>query len=1455
MSGNTPRIDTMKNLIAAFATVLLFTSGVKADTETVDGIPWTYIISNGVASVGGGSWNSPAVPTSTSGAIAIPSTLGGYPVTRIRDYAFRSCRGLASVTMPDSVTGIGESAFEGCSALTSIAIPASITHIGSWAFYGCSGLLSATIPASVKRIEEGVFADCAGLAALSVDLGNPVYDSRNQCNAIIRTSDNSLVAGCKTTVIPDGVTSIGVVAFADCTELTSIAIPVSVTSIGEEAFAGCSGLTSITLSPRVTSVGDWAFEACDNLTSITIPETLSGETSGWGLPSGCEIAFTAPPPDGEYTETVDGIEWGFIVSDGNVFVGRGQVTTGAITIPLMLGGWPVTAIDYQAFKDCHDLTSVTIPDGVTYIDDEAFRGCSGLTSMTIPGSVEEIGNYAFSGCTGLTSVAISPGVKSIGAYAFQNCSGLTSVTLSPSVKSIGAYAFQNCFGLTSLLIPASVTSVATTAFQGCTGLTTITVPTRFSWQVEYWNLPSGCEVVYENILHTRYVDAAAGDDGNDGLSWATAKASIHAAIDDAEEYDVILVNDGRYEPIAASDITIRSVNGAGNTVIDASLLWPRGITNRCASLYGAGLVGFCLTNGIAGDGGGAYGGWLDHCVLSGNTATNCGGGAYNSSLNHCVLNGNTAARYGGGSYDGWLNNCVLSRNSADSGGGAFYGTLNNCTLYGNRITRGVGSGGCFTSGMINCIIWGNTGTAVYSGRCQYSCLDEECNGVGNIVAYPRFVDPANGDFRLRVGSPCINAGTNKWNRGSFYDLDSYSKQFQPGTSTDDLAGNPRILGGRMDMGAYEFDPDSPFPGGDQTEAVDGVEWVFSIADGEATVFYPVVSGGNPSGDFTIPSTLGGCPVTGIGDNAFFDCPGLASITIPDGVTSIGRLAFYRCSGLVSVSIPDGVTHIGEGAFFGCAGLVSVTVPASATNVDTRAFSGCGNIREVVWPGTPSLTNAFTGAAAAITNVVVAEGTQLITASAFAGCTGLVSVAIPASVANVEANSFADCTRLTSVVMSALIGTEADWGLPQRCRLVLRSGEVPSLHDNGGYVETFEMDFGAALADVEWYFTVSNGEATITGVSGLGHNNYMYTLRDLAIPSMLGGRPVTFIGDWALHDHDELYSVTIPDGVTSIGDHAFRYCMRLLSVEIPNSVTNVGNGVFDGCGRLQRIARPDALLGQESNWGLSTVGCLLVLASGHEVRYSGQSWYEEVADNIPFCFTIHSTLTYAFVNGEWGEVEEEVATISGVNDRYYEWGSVDASMSGGIIPSTLGGRPVTEIDWFDTSWLSSVTIPDSVTSIGNNAFRDSSVLRILIPDALLNQSSNWNLPSGCKVVLRSELAGRNTADGVPYEWLYQHAAPILDAMETDDCEAAAKLPAANGRPVWECYVAGLDPTDATDDFIATIEMVNGVPKISVGGRGERSGRVYTVEGKENLGDSWGPTNAMSRFFHIKVEVGE
>ena len=178
--------------------------------------------------------------------------------------------GCQSTIIPNSVKRIENSAFEGCNGLTSITIPNSVTNIGSSAFEGCSGLTSITIPNSVTSIGFYVFRGCSGLTSICVDEGNTVYDSRENCNAIIETKTNKLIAGCQSTIIPNSVTSIGSYAFYDCSSLTSITIPNSVTSIGDDAFYGCSGLTSITISNSVTSIGYYAFYGCSNLSNFTI---------------------------------------------------------------------------------------------------------------------------------------------------------------------------------------------------------------------------------------------------------------------------------------------------------------------------------------------------------------------------------------------------------------------------------------------------------------------------------------------------------------------------------------------------------------------------------------------------------------------------------------------------------------------------------------------------------------------------------------------------------------------------------------------------------------------------------------------------------------------------------------------------------------------------------------------------------------------------------------------------------------------------------------------------------------------------------------------------------------------------------------------------------------------------------------------------------------------------------
>ena len=192
--------------------------------------------------------------------------------------------GCKNTVIPSSVTSIGDRAFMDCSGLTSISIPSSVTSIGNSAFYGCSGLTSISIPSSVISIGSSAFIWCSGLTTITVDADNSVYDSRNNCNAIIKTATNELISGCKNTVIPSSVTSIGGNAFYGCSGLTSISIPSSVTSIGNNAFYYCSGLTSVTCkSSTPPSLGEVVFWATP-ISTLYVPvgsRSVYSSTSGW----------------------------------------------------------------------------------------------------------------------------------------------------------------------------------------------------------------------------------------------------------------------------------------------------------------------------------------------------------------------------------------------------------------------------------------------------------------------------------------------------------------------------------------------------------------------------------------------------------------------------------------------------------------------------------------------------------------------------------------------------------------------------------------------------------------------------------------------------------------------------------------------------------------------------------------------------------------------------------------------------------------------------------------------------------------------------------------------------------------------------------------------------------------------------------------------------------------------
>ncbi len=400
------------------------------------------------------------------------------------------------------LSSVGYQAFYQCSGLTSIIIPNSVTSIGGYAFGYCTDLTSIEIPNSVISLVSTAFNYCSGLEQIEVASDNAYYDSRENSNAIILTNNNTLVAGCKNTVIPNSVTSIGSRAFYGCIGLTSIEIPNSVTSIGGLAFGHCSGLVSIIIPNSVSYIGlTQPFDGCSSLEQIIVD---SGNQV-YDSRENCNAIIKTST-----NELITGCK-NTLIPNTTVVIGgfAFDYCTGLTSIEIPNS---VISINGSAFYYCTGLTSIELSNSLTSIGNFAFSGCTGLTSVELPNSLTSIGDHAFSGCTGLTSVEFPNSLTSIGPSAFYYCTGLTSIELSNSLTTIGNSAFSSCTGLTSVVLPNSLTSIGNYAFSICTSLTSMTVlannPPALGGDYVFYNVNKSIPVYVPCTSMLAYQDAS-----------------------------------------------------------------------------------------------------------------------------------------------------------------------------------------------------------------------------------------------------------------------------------------------------------------------------------------------------------------------------------------------------------------------------------------------------------------------------------------------------------------------------------------------------------------------------------------------------------------------------------------------------------------------------------------------------------------------------------------------------------------------------------------------------------------------------------------------------------------------------------------------------------------------------------------------------------------------------------
>ena len=424
------------------------------------------VIPNSVTSIGDNAFNNSGIES-----IVIPES-----VTDIGESAFTGCNKLRSVSLPSSLTSIKNNTFNCCFELSSITLPSNLKNIGQGAFAYCTSMTLLTIPASVDSIGMNICYYCPNLQSIKVDSKNPVYDSRNNCNAIIETATDRIVLGIVGTSIPKTVKSIGSCAF-QTSLIDKLYIPRNVTHIGNGAFSFCRSLTSISVDPR-----NPVYDSRDNCNAII-------ETATNTLIAGC-IRTDIPQ-----SVTV---------------IGKDAFHGGSAPALLDLSG-NIKIIDDYAFAECDYLNNVLLPPCLSYIGDYAFAGCQNLSYLRINdvkswgyytfGSnkslyylvfnapLKSIGMNAFSGCSSLKSLLLPEGLDSIIFDAFNDCENLEYVRFPSTLEFIGNGAFSNCKSLNSPILPEGLIDIRLDAFFYCHNIKELDIPK--SAENTYYNTGGG----------------------------------------------------------------------------------------------------------------------------------------------------------------------------------------------------------------------------------------------------------------------------------------------------------------------------------------------------------------------------------------------------------------------------------------------------------------------------------------------------------------------------------------------------------------------------------------------------------------------------------------------------------------------------------------------------------------------------------------------------------------------------------------------------------------------------------------------------------------------------------------------------------------------------------------------------------------------------------------------------
>ena len=1113
---------------------------------------------------------------------------------------------ISTVVLSEKLTNIGDYAFASCSNLKYITLPNQLDSIGDGAFSSCISLKNIIIPAHVSSIQWAPFYNCSNLSSITVESANPVYDSRNNCNAIIESATNTLVAGCHATVIPNNVTCIGSYAFLECHSLYAITIPSSVDTIQGAAFVDCSVLTTVYVEATEPPV----LEYNDIFTSAPtcyIPTGTLAEyqESNWASQVGsfveeggttnvlsctqaAELCTSTTPTTETYTIRgyVTQITQEYSSNYNNITfwmadeVDGGQVLMAYRVQPTSTTDQAVKVGDYVEVVGSLQLYSTT---------PEVAQGGSYTILNASPSPENKCGDNLYWTLQDSTLIITGSGAM-YDYYSSKNIpwndlrSSIKNVSFPNGMTSIAFSSFYECINLRSITIPNSVTNIYTNnPFNFCPSLISIEV---MSGNTTY-DSREGCNAIIETATNTLIIGCqnttipqsvtSIGERAFEGCSNLNS-INIHKNIlsigihSFANCYAVtsIIVEDGNavYDSREGCNAIIETatntlITGCQTTVIPSTIttIGDYAFSNRTSNnpivipngvtTINEGAFWCCRFESITipesvtsiGRQAFAYSSSLTSIYVKSITPPTLGSSVFSSSPT-CYIPAGTLAAYQASDWASQVGSFVEQEE-----------VILTCVEAVEMCTSTTPTSEAYT-------IRGYVTQIVYEYSSSYNdvtfWIADEIDG-GQVLYVYRAHPISTIDQAVKVGDYIEIVG-------SLQLYNNIPEVAPSGSYTILNAAAGNLCGANL---YWEYD------GGTLTIKGEGAMFDYSRYDAPWDSYRE---------NITAISLSSG--ITTIGNYAFSDITNLAKISMPSTLLSIGKNAFYHCASLSSITIPANVDTIVPFAFAGCSALTSINVHAKNTTYDSR-----NSCNAVIHTATNTL-------AVGCQNTVIPADVVKIGDAAFERAT-FSYIEIPNTVTEIAQYAFYGCEYLTTIDLPDNL-TTLGYAAFRHC-YALNEVVIPSTVTQ---VEGSTFSGCTSLTSI----VVESGNTKYDS------RNSCNAIIETATNTLIAG----------------CQNTVIPNNVTSIGSQAFYQCSSLTSITIPNNVTSIGIQAFSSCSSLTSIT-VEATTPPTLGTYVFTSSPICYIPCGTLAAYQASAWANQVGSFEDEC-SDSTMITYELNGG-------------------------------------------------------------------------------------------------------------------------------------------------------------------------------------------------------------------------------